>query len=125
MSRSKYRPKKAVIYARTGTPIADHEPNSLMYQIDLDKQYCASQGYEVVSTFKEVASGTTLQRVEFAKLRQAIEQRTFDVIVVSRFDRISNAQSIVQAFIIEAEAKGICVESVTEPNIDMPEELFF
>ncbi len=125
MTQSKDKPKKAVIYARTGTFTADHEPNSLAYQIDLDRQYCASQGYEVVLTLKEVAPGATLQRGEFAKLRQAMEQYTFDVIVVSTFDRISDVESIVQAFIIEAEGKGFLVESVREPTIDMLEEIFF
>ncbi|GAC1343440.1 MAG: hypothetical protein NVSMB27_03420 [Ktedonobacteraceae bacterium] len=122
MSQSK--PKKAVIYARTDTRKAEQEPDALSMQIDSSEQYCTSQGYSVVSVLQEIVPGTILERVEFAKLRQAMREHQFEVIIVSSFDRISSEQAILQAFIVEAEGMGCGVESVTEPYLDMQEELF-
>ena len=123
MMKSRDSAKKAVIYARSDGFALEHEPDSLAYQIDLDSRYCAKQGYAIVATFKELTVGEMSQRSEFLKLRQAMEERTFDVIVVSSFDRISESDAIIQAFIIEAEGKGFWIESVTEPGIDIQEEL--
>lgn len=123
MIHSNDKTRKAVIYARTEDFTLTPEPDSLADQVDLDSRYCAKQGYLIVATFKEIASGSMLQRYEFLKLRQAMEQRAFDVIVVSSFDRISEVDAIVQAFIIEAEGKGFWIESVTEPGIDIQDEL--
>ncbi|HZU68672.1 MAG TPA: recombinase family protein [Ktedonobacteraceae bacterium] len=121
--KSKDIPKKAAIYARAdGFPLA-YESGSLTSQIDLNTQYCKKHGYAIVAVFQEIATGAISERVEFLKLRQALEEHAFDVIVVSSFDRLSEDRSIVQAFIIEAEGKGYWVESVTEPEIDIQEEL--
>jgi len=123
MSQTNDKTRKAVIYARAEDFRLKPESDSLAYQIDLDSRYCRKQGYVIVGTFKEIAPGSLLQRDEFLKLKEAMEQRAFDVIVVSSFDRISEVDSIVQAFIIEAEGKGFWIESVTEPGIDIQDEL--
>ena len=123
MTHSNGKTRRAVIYARTEDFTFIPEPDSLAYQIDLNSRYCAKQGYIIVATFKEIAPGSMLQRDEFLKLRQAMEQHAFDVIVVSSFDRISEVDEIIQAFIIEAEGKGFWVESVSETGIDIQDEL--
>jgi predicted site-specific integrase-resolvase len=123
MTHSNDKTRRAVIYARTEDFTLISEPDSLAYQVDLNNKYCEMQGYVIVATFEEIAPGSMLQRDEFLKLRQAMEQRAFDVIVVSSFDRISEVDAIVQAFIIEAEGKGFWIESVTEPGIDIQDEL--
>ncbi len=121
--KSRDTAKKAAIYVSSGSFPLEHEPGSLAFQIDLNSQYCEKHGYAIVAVFKEITAAQMSERVEFLKLRQAMEGHAFDVIVVSSFDRISEVNSIVQAFIIEAEGKGYWVESVTEPGIDIQEEL--
>jgi DNA invertase Pin-like site-specific DNA recombinase len=116
-------PRKAAIYARDDGFSSGHEISSLTSQVDLNSRYCDKHGYAIVAVFQETIRGSMLERVEFLKLRQAMEEHAFDVIVVSSFDRLSEDHSIVQAFIIEAEGKGYWVESVTEPGIDIQEEL--
>lgn len=92
---------KAVIYARTGDPTQDLQP-----QIDEVKAYCVHHNYEVVQVYRQLEH-----------LIEAAQHHTFDVVVVrdlARFSRRIYQQTMI---ILQLEQVGIKIETM-EGEID-------
>ena len=97
--------RRAAIYVRTraGTDGAD-----LAAQEERCRRSCADQGWRVACVFAEAGSnGRGANRPQFAALRAAIRQRTVDVVVATRLDRIIRGLCDTGDFVTEAHEAGV------------------
>ncbi len=84
--------KRAAIYCRVSTAMqgaADY--SSLDAQEDQLKAFCKGKDWEVVAIYKDTKSGGTLERDELTNLLSDAEKGQFDVIVVTKIDRLSRS----------------------------------
>ena len=84
--------KRAVIYCRVSTAMqgaADY--SSLEAQEDQLKAFCKGKDWVVIDIFKDMKSGGTLERDELNNLLSEAEKGKYDVIVVTKIDRLSRS----------------------------------
>ncbi|MFH1525995.1 MAG: recombinase family protein [Bacteroidota bacterium] len=84
--------KRAAIYCRVSTFMqgaADY--SSLNAQEDQLRAFCKGKDWEVAGVYKDTKSGGTLDRAELNNLLQDAEGEKFDVIVVTKIDRLSRS----------------------------------
>lgn len=84
--------KRAVLYCRVSTAMqgaADY--SSLDAQEDQLKAFCKGKDWEVTAVYKDTKSGGTLERDELTNLCSDAERGQFDVIVVTKIDRLSRS----------------------------------
>lgn len=83
-----YRDMKAYAYARVSTP-----QQSLELQISEIKKYCEYRKIELVGIFQDVSSGKDIDRAEFKKMIELLQDNPLDVgaIVVWKLDRIGRS----------------------------------
>lgn len=79
---------KAYAYARVSTP-----QQSLELQISEIKKYCEYRKIELVGIFQDVSSGKDIDRAEFKKMIELLQDNPLDVgaIVVWKLDRIGRS----------------------------------
>ena len=79
--------RKVVLYARVST---SKQKNDLVNQIDLLKNYCFSNGIQINSIYKDIASGISFEkRKEFFEMLDNIIQGKIDTVIISYKDRLS------------------------------------
>lgn len=79
--------RKTVIYARVST---NKQKSDLQNQIDILKQFCFSNGYQVSGIYSDIASGISFEnRVNFFKMLDEVISGKVDRVVISYKDRLS------------------------------------
>lgn len=115
----------AIIYARVSTE-EQEENYSLSSQLQACTSYALQHGYDVIDSYSEVYTGTTLDRPELNKIgRQAGK---FDVLIVYNVNRLSREPSDLLNFHKMLFQKGTAIEYVSEPvdaNSDVGEAMLF
>ena len=80
----------AAIYCRVSTyEQGKGDFSSLDSQEQMLRQYCEAKGYVVYDVYRDTESGTTLEREFLQHLLVDATARKFNVLVVTKFDRIS------------------------------------
>jgi DNA invertase Pin-like site-specific DNA recombinase len=113
--------KRAAIYARTATVKAQHETNSSTGQVAGCTEYIMKQGYLLNQDHIYIDGSTATkgdERSAFSSLRQAIARQEIDVVVVYSLDRIAGNLAQIEAFVVEAESRGVAIEAALEPHLD-------
>ncbi|MCM1251692.1 MAG: recombinase family protein [Clostridium sp.] len=79
---------RAVIYNRCSTE-EESQKDALIKQVQESKNCVAEQGWQLVDSYVEAKSGTTIKgRNEYNRLYQDLEQDKFDIIVIKSQDRL-------------------------------------
>ena len=79
--------RKTVIYARVST---NKQKPDLQNQIDMLKQFCFSNGYQVNGIYSDIASGISFEnRTDFFKMLDEVISSKVDKVVISYKDRLS------------------------------------
>ena len=79
--------RKTYIYARVSTT---KQKKDLENQIDMLKQFCFSNGYEVSKVYSDIASGISFEkRKDFFKMLDDIISRKVERVIISYKDRLS------------------------------------
>jgi len=82
---------RVAIYARTACVIKNSD-NSISEQIATCRKFINRKGWTITHTYRdEGKSGITLDRPEFQLMLETAKSGCFDVIVVSRLDRLSRS----------------------------------
>lgn len=84
--------KRAAIYCRVSTVMqgsADY--SSLDAQEDQLRAYCKGKDWEIAGIYKDTKSGGTLEREELNNLLSDAEKEKFNVIFVTKIDRLSRS----------------------------------
>ena len=103
--------KKAAIYSRVSTD-EQSKGYSLSTQVEACQDYAKSRGYFVVDIFQDDYSGASLDRPELNRLRECVNAKHIDVVIVYDIDRLAR-KSVYQMLIEEEFLKsGVVVEYV-------------
>jgi predicted site-specific integrase-resolvase len=79
--------RKTYIYARVSTA---KQKQDLENQIELLKQFCFSNGYQINGIFSDIASGLSFEkRKDFFKLLDEIQEKRVERVVITYKDRLS------------------------------------
>ena len=110
--------KRVAIYCRVSTfDQAKGEFTSLNSQeMDLRK-YAQQQGWEVIGVYSDTASGSTVDRPELTRLLSDATSHKFDVIAITKLDRMSRSLKDFLGLDETFRKAGIDV-AVTTQNID-------
>jgi site-specific DNA recombinase len=84
--------KRAAIYCRVSTiDQGKGDFSSLDSQESMLRQFCTSRGWVVYSVYMDMKTGATLERENLTRLMKDAEEGQFDVVVVTKLDRISRS----------------------------------
>jgi site-specific DNA recombinase len=115
--------QRAAIYCRVSSE--QQEDNaSLPTQEASCRAYASEHGYDVqeVHVYREVHTGAELfERPEMSRLREAIRNRSVDVVIAHALDRLTRKQIHQGLLLSEADHAGVRLEFVTEQLEDTPE----
>jgi DNA invertase Pin-like site-specific DNA recombinase len=103
---------KAAIYCRVSTEEQDADK-----QEDICLEYCKRNNLEVYRVYKDVISGTTSSRPSFNNLLEDMRQRKFQVVLVTKLDRLGRSLQHLLSLLEEFNSKGIHFIAATQ-NID-------
>lgn len=112
---------RVAIYARVSTELQEKEA-TILSQLEALRRYAQEHGYVVVHEFIDDGySGTTLTRPGLDKLRDAVEQGDFDLVLIHSPDRLSR-KAVHQGIVLEEfQERGIKVEFSNCQIDDTPE----
>lgn len=105
---------RAVVYARVSTDAQERDGTSLDTQQRACLDFVRSQGWAVVDTVRDTASGFSLDRPGIERVRHAIRHGEVDVLVAYAVDRLSRNQNQIGVLFDECEQRGVRLEFVTE-----------
>ena len=104
--------KKAALYVRVST-----EQQELDNQIEICKKFCENQGHEVFKIYKDIFTGTKESRPAFNILLNDMRHFKFNIVVVTKLDRIGRSLKHLLSLFEEFKSKGVQFVAVTQ-NID-------
>jgi DNA invertase Pin-like site-specific DNA recombinase len=110
--------RRAAIYARIATS-QERDTFALASQIEQCRAYCQEHSYTVEEAhiYSEEKSGKAdyHNRSQLAALIEAAQQREFETVVISAFDRLSRDHAQVTAIIDELQGHSVTVEGPEGP----------
>lgn len=107
--------KRAAIYSRVSTAEqAEDDKASLNEQERRCREYCHEKGYDVVTSYQDIASGTTKKRPRFLEMLNDARQKQFDVIIAWKTDRLARGIYPCSALMEAIEESGVTIETVAE-----------
>ncbi len=106
--------RRAITYVRVSTDAQEREGSSLETQERACQAIANRQGWRIVGTIQDVASGYTLERPGLSRLRESLRRRQADVVSAYAVDRLSRKQTHVGVLLDEVEQAGAKLEFVTE-----------
>src|SRR6266511_4808424 len=106
---------RVAIYIRRSTD-EEHQPFSLEVQDTRLRAYITSQpGWRLVATFRDDASGATLERPSLTDALAAARAGRFDILLVYRVDRLTRRIRDLSHLIDDLDTAGVSFRSATEP----------
>ena len=106
---------KIATYTRISTDEA-HQPYSLEAQATRLRSYVDSQeGWELVRTFSDQASGATTERPDLERALTEARAHRFDLLLVYRVDRFARSVRGLATLLEQLDAAGVAFRSATEP----------
>ncbi|MFC1874100.1 recombinase family protein [Chloroflexota bacterium] len=108
---------KAAIYCRVSTEDQEREGTSLQSQLEACKKLAKEKGYEVEEQYviREVYSGLTLNRPDLTKLRDWLNTREINAVVIYSSDRFSRDGYDFLTLIRDCQKADVELLCVTEP----------
>ena len=111
---AKTKTKRCCIYLRVSTS----EQDTTMQRRDL-VEYADAREWSVVHIYEDKATGTNLNRKELKELQSAARQRSFDVLLVWKLDRIFRSIKDCLNNLHEFGELGVEFVSLKDSGIDM------
>lgn len=106
---------RVAIYIRVSTEEQANEGFSIAAQRTKLMQYCELQEWDIFDIYiDEGFSGAKLERPELTRLRQDIQNKNFDMVLVWRVDRFFRNVYYLSTFLHEMEMNKISFKSMTE-----------
>lgn len=106
--------KRCVIYARVSTDAQERDGTSLETQERECRQYADVRGWMVVDSFRDSATGSTLDRPGIHSVREAMSAGRCDLVIAYAVDRLSRNQNHIGILLDEAERCDVALGFVTE-----------
>ena len=83
---------RAIVYSRVSTDAQERDGTSLDTQESASQEYVGANGWMLVESLKDTASGFSLDRPGIERLRMLLRQGSVDMIVAYAVDRLSRNQ---------------------------------
>jgi site-specific DNA recombinase len=104
-------PKRAAIYCRVSTyEQGKGDFSSLDSQEKILREHCANRGWPVTDVYVDTKTGATLEREELVRLLADATVAKFDVVVITKLDRIS--RSVKDFLELDEKLRNIDVDIV-------------
>jgi len=108
--------RRAAVYSRVSTAEqAEDDKASLNEQERRCREYCQQKGYDVITSYQDIGSGTNKKRQSFLRMLTEAKQKQFDVIVAWKADRLARGIYPCAALMEAIEESGVGIETVAEP----------
>jgi hypothetical protein len=104
----------AITYARVSTDAQERDGTSLDSQERACLDFARTQGWFVVESVRDAASGFSLDRPGIVRVRQLLRQGVADVVIAYAVDRLSRNQNQFGVMFDEIQQAGARLEFVTE-----------
>ena len=105
---------RAVVYSRVSTDAQERDGTSLDTQERACEEYVSANGWVLVESIRDTASGSSLDRPGIEKLRLLLREGTVGVVVAYDVDRLSRNQNQIGVLFDEAEQAGTQLQFVME-----------
>ena len=105
---------RCVIYCRVSTDTQERDGTSLETQEKACTEYAEAQGWAIVGTLQDVASGFMLERPGMEQVRMLLRNAGADVVLAFAVDRLSRNQNQIGVLFDEASQTGVRLDFVTE-----------
>jgi site-specific DNA recombinase len=109
---------RVCLYLRVSTQRQAEHDASIPSQRDACRQYCAAQGWHIVSEYVDAGhSATTDARPEFQAMVSAARspEHPFDIILVHSFSRFFRDETLFEITRRDLDKKGVRIVSVSQP----------
>jgi DNA invertase Pin-like site-specific DNA recombinase len=106
--------KRVAIYARVSTIDKGQNPETQLREL---RDYCQRRGFEIEGEYVDYASGKTEKRPQYQLMKDRIQKRFIDVVLVWRYDRFARSTQALVNALKEFQALGVDFISYQE-NID-------
>src|SRR6266536_2241944 len=105
---------RAITYARVSTDAQERDGTSLDTQERACLDFACEQGWHVVESVRDAASGFSLDRPGIERVRQFLRAGAADVVIAYAVDRLSRNQNQIGVMFDEVQQAGARLEVVTE-----------
>ncbi len=105
---------RAILYSRVSTDAQERDGTSLDTQERACLQFAGEQGWHVIETIRDVASGFSLDRPGIERVRRILRDGAADVLLAYAIDRLARNQQKLAVLVDEVEEAGAKLEFVTE-----------
>jgi len=105
---------RCIIYSRVSTDAQERDGTSLDTQERACVELAEANGWTVVGTVRDTASGFTLDRPGMAEVRSLADRGLIEVVLSYALDRLSRKQTHVAILVEEMEEHGVSLDFVTE-----------
>src|SRR6187549_617945 len=105
---------RAIVYGRVSTDAQERDGTSLDTQERACLDFARTQGWRVVETIRDTASGYTLDRPGVERVRRLLREGAGDMVVAYAVDRLSRNQNHIGILVDEIQQGGARLEFVTE-----------
>jgi len=99
----------AIVYAR----VSNNRKDSLINQQKFLETYCSTKNYNVIGSYKEVASGMNDTRIQLNKL---LKRDDWNILVVENKDRLTRFGFNYIQTLLETQGKKIEVVNITDDD---------
>ena len=111
---------RAAVYSRVSSDKQERRGYSLESQVESCRRLVSTEGWQEVAVFREVCSGTVLNRPELDKLRDLVTEGKVDIVIVHDVDRLSRDPAHIAYLEREFEESGVPVRYVLLPDSETP-----
>jgi len=105
---------RTVVYSRVSTDAQERDGTSLDTQESACHGYANAQGWTVIESIRDAASGASLDRPGLSRLRQLLRQGEVDLVLAYAVDRLSRNQNQIGVLFEDIKHAGARLEFVTE-----------
>src|SRR4051812_14869180 len=101
---------RAVIYSRVSTDAQERDGTSLDTQERACLDFARAQGWQIVETIRDAASGFSLDRPGIERVRQLLRADIADVVLAYAVDRLSRNQNHIGVLVDAIQQAGARLE---------------
>ena len=105
---------RAIVYSRVSTDAQERDGTSLDTQERACVDFARAQGWLVIESVRDAASGFSLDRDGIERMRELLRAGAADVVVAYAVDRLSRNQNQIGVIFDEIQQAGARLEFVTE-----------
>ena len=110
---------RAIVYSRVSTDAQERDGTSLVTQERASQEFVDADGWTLLESIRDTASGYSLDRPGIERVRQLLRQGAVDVVVAYAVDRLSRNQNHIGVLFDEVEQAGTLLRRLTGASLEV------